>query len=297
MSALKHYRRWRAERANARGNEALDRRALAEAASFYRRAITFDSSYSTPLYNLGLVHKWRREWRPSLECNERALALDPGNQGACWNLGIAATAVGEWPIARRAWTHYGISVPEGEGPIDGDLGLVPIRLSPDSAPEVIWCRRLDPARARITGVPFPESDRRFGDLLLHDGEPRGTRRIGGREVSVFDEIVVLEASRAVTYAAVVDAPSADDSFALETALGQAGHGAEDWTRTVRLFCTACSEGKAHEHEEPAERAEKEWNKERSFGIGSMDGAAIEPVLAEWAAGAPGRAILRVERVL
>jgi hypothetical protein len=296
MTAIRAWRRWRAERANARGNEALDRHELSEAAAAYRRALDFDPRWTTPWFNLGLVHKWRREWAPSLHCNERALVLDPGSKGACWNLGIAATALGDWAVARRAWAHYGIELPAGEGPIDGDLGLVPIRVNPEEAPEVVWCRRLDPARALIEGVPLPESGRRYHDLLLHDGEPRGSRLLRGQEVSVFNEITVLIASAAGTYEARVTAASAADSDALERSLVDADCGAEDWSSRVRVLCAQCSEGRAHDHNETAEGPEP-WHQERRFGIGALDPARMDEVLASWQSATEGREVLKVERVL
>jgi tetratricopeptide (TPR) repeat protein len=296
VTAIKAWRRWRAARANSRGGEALDRRELKEAASAYRRALDFDPGWSSPWFNLGLVHKWRREWKASLECNEKALALDPANQGACWNLGIAATALGEWAVARRAWAHYGIDLPPGEGPIDADLGLVPIRINPDEAPEVIWCRRLDPARSRIEGVPLPESGRRFHDLLLHDGEPRGSRMSRGREVPVFNEIMVLETSAAGTFDAYVKAASREDSEALEEAFAGADCAAEDWSGNVRLLCAQCSEGRPHEHERATE-TEAPWAPERRFGIGALDAGRVDELLAAWRSSGEGRAVLSVERVL
>jgi hypothetical protein len=54
-----------------------------------------------------------------------------------WNLGMAATALGDWKTAREVWSRYGISVPEGAGPIDMNLGLVPIRVSPAGNAEVV----------------------------------------------------------------------------------------------------------------------------------------------------------------
>lgn len=107
---------------------------------------------------------------------------------AAWNLGIAATALGDWASARRAWTAYGITgIGDGVEEIDVDFGMAPIRLNPDRASlalevqpaygntEVVWCWRRSPAHAVIASVPLPESGHRFRDVLLHDGEPKGTR--------------------------------------------------------------------------------------------------------------------------
>src|SRR5579862_2444045 len=96
--------------------------------------------------------------------NERALTCEPAGEEAYWNLGIAATALGM------------------------GLGLVPIRLDPDGNGEVVWCDRLDPARALIRNVPTLESGFREGDIVLHDGEPKGKRELNGKFVSVFNAL-------------------------------------------------------------------------------------------------------------
>jgi len=37
-------------------------------------------------------------------------------------------------------------------------------------------------------VPLPESGHRFRDVIPHDGEPKGSRRLGASEVPVFDQL-------------------------------------------------------------------------------------------------------------
>jgi hypothetical protein len=81
------------------------------------------------------------------------------------------------------------------------IGITPIRVCCDAHPEVVWCHRLDPARAPIESIPTPESGRRYRDLLLHDGEPRGKRRYRDKTLSVFDELAVLEKSSFRTWSA------------------------------------------------------------------------------------------------
>ncbi len=84
-------------------------------------------------YNAGLIHKYRGDWAASLEANARAVRCDPGNEGAVWNLGIAATALGDWATARRAGSATAFLWPEGEGPIDYYAGRTPIRVHGDEA--------------------------------------------------------------------------------------------------------------------------------------------------------------------
>ncbi len=93
-----------------------------------------------------------------LACNLRAAELNPATeQPAWWNAGIAATALREWPTALKAWHGYGIELPDAPTPFEYDLGIAPVRVNPVEKPEVVWGRRLDPARIRILNVPLPDS--------------------------------------------------------------------------------------------------------------------------------------------
>ena len=68
----------------------------------YRDALARSPSWSVPHYNLGLLCKYQGRWQESLAFNQQAAALAPDDEAAWWNLGIAATALGDWAEARRA---------------------------------------------------------------------------------------------------------------------------------------------------------------------------------------------------
>lgn len=221
-------------------------------------------------FDLGLRAKWARDWPRAAALNERALELegDGADNPSAWNLGIAATALGDWRIARRAWTAYGIPLAPApdDQPIDADFGFAPIRLNPqprhpgetallldgrDHQPEVVWCQRICPARAVIRSVPLPESGHRFGDVVLHDGEPVGERRLGNAMRAVFNELARLAPSPVATLEVEVVAPHPDEAEALLEAFVERDFGAEDWTTSVRMLCAACSEGSpdaSHTHD-------------------------------------------------
>ena len=234
---------------NDKGNKQSDRGNFPNAIKHFRKAIALEPTWAVPWYNMGLAYKQQHRWQKSLECNQRAVLYDPKDEAAWWNLGIAATALGDWSEARRAWTAYGITVPDGDGPIEMAIGSTPIRVNPDAEPEVVWCTRIDPARAIIRNVPLPKSARRYGDLVLHDGEPKGYRQLGTTEVPVFNELEVLEVSGYSTYEVVIEANDEKDRTAL-VEMGEALElGVEDWSN-VRMLCQACSEGRPHsEHDE------------------------------------------------
>src|SRR5262249_40245091 len=146
---------------------------LTEAIELYQRAVRTAPAWPAPLYNLGLLFKNERQWQESLDYNRRATTIDPKYQAAWWNLGIAATALGRWDMARRAWRGFGIEVPSGDGPIELPCGYGPIRLNPKGDAEVVWAYRIDPARAVLASIPFPESKHGWRDVVLNDGAPTG----------------------------------------------------------------------------------------------------------------------------
>lgn len=249
----------------------------------YLRAVALDPDRPNTLYNIGLIYKHRRDWPNSLEYNRRAFALCSDNEATCWNLAIAATALGEWGVARQAWAACGIAVEPGAGPIVGDFGRACVRLSPDDEAEVVWVQRIDPVRARILNVPFVESGFFYGDIVLHDGAPMGTRTSGEHEYSVFNAFERVARSEYGTAVVSLVAPSEADVEILVDTGDDERVAVEDWT-TLPFYCKQCSEGvisAEHEHE-PV------WNPRRDLGVGVHDEAVLRRVLGDWASSGPER---------
>jgi hypothetical protein len=261
----------------------------------YACATILAPSWSSAWFNRGLIAKFQRRWEDCRTFNLRAAELDPNEPPAWWNLGIAATALGDWETAREAWSRYGIDVPAGTGPIDMNLGTVPIRVAPLHRPEVVWCRRLDPARARIHSVPTPESGRGYGDTVLHDGEPRGKRMHAGRELSVFDELQLLSPGALSTFSVSVVAPAPSDMEALEASSIDDTLVIEDWSSNVKPICAHCSEGRPHEHEH-ADASEEAWPAEHVVGVAAESAEAIRAGIMRWVGEGGGRALESIERV-
>lgn len=279
---------------NEAGREHLQRADLQAAEKAFTAALERRPDYPSAWFNLGLVHKVRRDWPTCARCFRRYVELtgagedDPG----WWNLGIAATALRAWETARRAWRAYGIEIQEGEGPIEENFGLTPVRLDPLGNPEVVWCLRIDPARAIVRSVPLPGSGHRWGDVVLHDGEPKGERDWQGRTYPVFDEIERWEASDLPTLRAEVFCATPADAQALTDLFGSVGLAAEDWTESVRMLCRACSEGRPHKTHDG--RPASGWDPERQFGLAVPPGDA-QGMLLLWADDHPNaRRVLSVE---
>src|SRR5262249_52029710 len=138
------------------------------------------------------------------------LELGGDDEASWWNLGIAATALHDWNEARRAWKGCGIKIENGSGEVLMPKVTACVRLNPDSEGEVVWCSRLDPARAVILNVPLPESKHRFQDVVLNDGAQNGTRVRGEREIPVFDELEIWKPSSYSTFQAEMSVPNEDD---------------------------------------------------------------------------------------
>lgn len=277
--------RTKAERFNGEGLALRDAGDLDGAIEKYRLAISADPGWSVPLYNAGLVCKYRRQWVESLEYNQRASVLNPKDPATWWNLGIAATALGRWDVARAAWRSFGIRIPAGKGPLDLPCGSSPIRLNPEGDAEVVWADRIDPARAILISIPLPESKHRWGDTILNDGAPTGYRKHDGTEYPVFDELALLEPSSFGTYVARVKVPSETRCVQKLAELAAEMEGsAEDWTTSTRMLCKACSEGRPHEmHDTAAVRKPGA----HSIGIAARSRAHAEEILSAWESRTPG----------
>lgn len=136
-----------------------------DAGALLTRAADMEPWLSESWFNLALLHKFRHDWEQARAAGLRAVALLDKESGApdWWNVGIAATALQDWPLARRAWQAYGLKVPgaaSGTGePAGMELGSAAVRLSPEGEAEVVWGRlltrpgsRSSPSRCRPPGA-------------------------------------------------------------------------------------------------------------------------------------------------
>ncbi len=244
-----------------------------DAGALLTRAVDLEPWLSESWFNLALLHKFRHDWERARAAGLRAVALLDRDSGApdLWNVGIAATALQDWPLARRAWQAYGLKTRgdqaatsgPGSAPVDMDLGSAAVRLSPEGEAEVVWGRRLDPARIEVLSIPLPSSGRRWGEVVLHDGVPHGERTTAaGPSYPVFDEIELWAPSPVSTWVVLIEAAREADRDALERLAADAGFAAEDWSSSVRLLCRSCSESRMpsdegdgehldpHDHSEP-----------------------------------------------
>jgi hypothetical protein len=260
---------------------------LEGAAMAYRRAIELAPHLPAAHYNLGLLYKYQGRWPDSLAYNQRAAELAPGDQASWWNLGIAATALDNWSEARRAWAACGLEPPPGDGPPEYRFGMTPIRLDPDGDAEVVWAKRIDPARARILSVPLPTSARNYGDVVLHDGTPNGYRIVRDKQYPVFDALMVLELSPFRKY--IIELATADSTCidALMDVASELGGAAEDWGQSTNILCAECSRGTPHHHDDV-----QGTPVHPHCGLAATNDTHAERIIREWLEREPGADLVR-----
>jgi tetratricopeptide (TPR) repeat protein len=288
-------RRTKAAETNQKALELHEKGQLQEAIKLYKKAAALDPRWPLPLYNLGLLFKNICRWKESLKYNHLATTVDPKHEAAWWNLGIAATALGRWGLARTAWRGFGIDIPAGSGPVDFPCGHGPIRLDPKGNAEVVWAERLDPARACLLSIPFPESGHRWRDVVLNDGAPNGYREYQGQEVPVLDALALLEPSAFGTYVAQVALLGKRQQVEkLDKFADELGGSAEDWTTSVRIICKACSEGRPHQtHDSEATRADGV----HMIAIAARNRDHAADILSAWESGHRDVEVQRVDEAL
>jgi hypothetical protein len=222
------------------------------AATLYERLATDspdDPRTGAWWYDAALAQKFLRNWAEAYRLGIHAAArADRGCEDpAFWNLGIAATILRDWTTARDAWEGYGIALPAGDGPIDGDYGRACVRLNCANH-EVVWVQRLCPTRARVLNVPF-DTARRYGEVVVHDGEPKGDRVVGDRTYRVFDELTLFEPSALPTLSVTVTAAQPSDLDALGDLLQEHDLGFEPLAHGI-VLCRHCSEGSVTQGQVP-----------------------------------------------
>ena len=202
-------------------------------------------------YDAALGHKFLRNWDKAYELGVQAAARAPRGEGdpAFWNLGIAATIRRDWAVARDAWAGFGLDVPDGEGEIEGRFGHACVRLDTDGEREVVWIERLCPTRGRVVNVPVT-GGRRYGEIVLHDGQPNGERVLDGTTFPVFDELLLFEVSDLPTLQVTVAVGESADLEALVALFADHDFGAET-ADSLTVHCACCSEGTIHKEHTPA----------------------------------------------
>jgi hypothetical protein len=267
-----------------RGEDAAEVQDWPVVAACYEEFLTDfpDTPISPELwFDAALANKFLRNWPKAYELGRQAAlrAGKPEGSPAWWNLGIAATMVGDWGTAREAWSNYGVPLHPGEGEIEDGFGTALVRLDPEGDAEVVWVRRICPTRARILSVPYGE--RRFGEIVVHDGAPTGERRLDGHTFAVFDELALWQASTTPTWRAQVTAPDPRDMTDLADAFDSQGLAMEP-VDSLTFHCSCCSHGSLKVNDTVLAGA-------RDVLLAAPDEQTATTILTDWALAGSGRA--------
>ena len=193
-------------------------------------------------FNWGVVQKMREDWAGAKASFEQILRLRD-DQAARWNLGIACTALGDWPGARAAWTGLGMQLPPGEGDfagVEGDISAVRLSFTGPNGErryEVVWGKRLGPARVRLRTIPRFCTTAAYGDLLLVDGVREGETDLDGEQVPIFPVLATLEQAHAdvLVYRQSNYEPGAAERVQqLALQLNQEGWPAANWSEMLSV---------------------------------------------------------------
>lgn len=142
-------------------------------------------------------------------------------------------------------------------------------------------------------IPTPDSGHRYGDIVLHDGEPKGQRELNGHVFSVFNELERWQPSNVPTVIVSLTCPSEADALDATSTAEEAQLVCEDWTASIQWLCKACSEGRVHaQHDHDGD---PRWRTQHMFGF-AKNPDAVEPFLERWAAQGLGRGFGRLEVV-
>lgn len=115
-----------------------------------------------------------------------------------WQLIIAATALGRWPIVRDFARQLGMTF-DGDGPIDTDDGLIRLRFRTDDGPPVDrWAVRTGPVTARVVQLSRPSMQERFADVVLFEPTPVSQEE-ASNEPHTFEAITSLRSGGYSTF--------------------------------------------------------------------------------------------------
>jgi len=249
-----------------------------EAIALYEEVIGLSPDWSSPYFNLGLLFKYECDWERSFHYNQKAVELAQDDEAGWWNLGVAATALKKWRTARHAWNFFGLNYELTDLDPAGFISRCAVRINPDANAEVIWCKRLDPARAIIENIPLPRSGHRLGDMVLNDGAPVGYRMSEGQEYPVLNELQLIQRSNLHTWSVRLKNCKPKHIKKLLNQCTAAGVEAENWS-TIRFLCKKCSEGIVHEDHDV--NLKNEATGEPHIGFASATKKPIEQVLLQW----------------
>jgi len=129
---------------------------------------------------------------------------------------------------------------------------------------------------------------------------KGYRRLGGRDVPVFDCLQLLKASSFSTCVAEVELAAPEQNVAtsamdlLIELAEERGLAAEDWSTSIAPICRECSEGRPHAAHEPRSL---DITGPHRVAIAARDSQQVRMLLEDWGPPSGGARVVTVDVVL
>ena len=200
-----------------------------------KKLVRTQPDWSKPYVQLGAIYKDRADWKTCLHYTLKALQFDPENSQALLNLGLAYTAQKKWKAARQIWNRLGYDFKETDRAPDFDLGLVAIYYPFDKQTEVLWARRIDPARAVILSIPQPGAGRRYGDTVLFDPGAEAAQAAGTKKHRAYRELQILKSSAFKTFTVELPETTLGHLDTLAKLCAEEGIGFDNWSAAAQLY--------------------------------------------------------------
>jgi hypothetical protein len=213
------------------------------------------------LFHLMICAKLRGAWEEALDWlkqidERRAIGQSSVDPAIEWNRGLLAVALHRWDEARLAWGRVGFRFPEedpahaaqnqakdyahpGElSPVRLQMNLEQVANSQGQLPrsEVVWGRRIGPARVELTALPYYHPTYRCGDILLIDGVKAGQVDYNGETYPISPALSIWSSSPGETLRFYGAHTRLKQTLVLESiaqTLGERGWAIAHWTRFVR----------------------------------------------------------------
>jgi hypothetical protein len=256
----------RAELWMARANALRLCHAHDEALACAQRALAAEPMRGGFWFDLGLLHKARRDFRAGLEANRRARALLGEHKAPLWNLAICATALGEGAVAVEAWRALGHAARTSPSGMPYVEGMPPLAVraatlgagigGASSVPERsvgferFWVTPLSPCHGVVSSASYRDASIDYGDVVLWDGVPVAIFEHEGKPTPCFALLSVLRRGPERRFRFVALQQRAGQVAALGADLPPGGLSFLHHER-IEMLCARCASGEhllEHRHE-------------------------------------------------
>lgn len=200
-----------------------------QAIKLYKRIIRECKEWPPPFVRLGIMYKYRREWKACLYYNKKAVSLDVDNRESWWSLAIAATALQKTRLTRTVWSKFGFSTKNQAYP-----PMVSVRLLYEQQMELVGLATNSPASGYITSIPHPSAPYHYRDLLLFDKALRGYHHgIDNKRYPIYDDLGILKRSYYQTFSCQLSSDSEEVIRSLEQLCRDNELGFEVWSAAAQ----------------------------------------------------------------